>query len=55
MIFHRSDAQEQEAWASLEAESCSGRHDDEITTEITEAGPLWLAAPGHQRFLERQG
>lgn len=53
VIFVHTDAQEAAAHASREAEALSGRHADDIVTEICPAGVFWIAAPEHQGYLAR--
>ena len=53
VIFVHTDAQEDAAEASREAEELSGRHADEIVTEICPADRFWVAAPEHQGYLAR--
>jgi len=54
VIFAHTPEQDAAAHASREAESLSGRHIDDVVTEICPADRFWLAAPEHQGFLSKQ-
>ena len=52
-IFYLNDQQQQLAQASLERHQASGRFRQPIVTEITVAGPFWLAEAEHQQYLAK--
>lgn len=50
-IFYHSEQQKAQAVKTLEALDASGVWDDPIVTEITEAGPFYLAEDYHQDYF----
>lgn len=54
-IFTFSPEQEAVARASKERLEASGRYSKRIVTEITPAGPFWMAEDYHQQYLEKRG
>jgi len=52
-IFYHSDAQRKTAELVKERVSKSGQWKRPITTEITAAGPFYLAEEYHQKYLEK--
>lgn len=54
-VFFFSPEQEAIATASKERLSASGRYSKRIATEITAAGPFWIAEDYHQQYLEKRG
>lgn len=54
-VFVHSDEQAEAATASKERQEAGGRHQGPIATEITPAGPFWLAEDYHQRYFEKRG
>ena len=54
-IFYHDEAQRAAAESSKKALESSGRFKRPIVTEITAAGPFYLAEEYHQRYLEKQG
>lgn len=51
VIFTFDDTQKQLALASKHALEASDRFHDPVVTQITEAGPYWLAEDYHQKYL----
>ncbi len=54
-IYFHSLEQEQTATASKDKQQKSGRLPDPIVTEITLAGPFYMAEDYHQRYFEKKG
>ena len=54
-IFYHDEAQRAAAESSKKALESSGRFKRPIVTEITAAGPFYLAEEYHQRYLDKQG
>jgi len=52
-VFYRNEAQRAEAEKARERAAASGRWDDPIVTEITEASTFWPAEERHQDYLEK--
>jgi len=53
-VFYHTPARRQAAEAAKEAAQQSGRFDRPIATEITPAGPFYLAEEYHQRYLQKK-
>ena len=54
-IFYLNEVQRETAHASVEALTASGRFHGPVVTEITEAGPFWMAEDYHQQYVEKRG
>lgn len=54
-IFYHSPMQQTWALASKQAEDASGRLPRRIVTQVTAAGPFWIAEDDHQQYLEKRG
>jgi peptide-methionine (S)-S-oxide reductase len=54
-IFFHTAEQETAARASLERLKASGKFRRSIVTEITPAGPFYMAEDYHQQYLEKRG
>ena len=54
-IFTLNDDQDQQARASLDQATASGRFPRPIVTEITKASPFHCAEEYHQRYFEKHG
>jgi peptide-methionine (S)-S-oxide reductase len=54
-IFFHSPEQEAAAKKSVAALAASGKFKHPIATEITAAGPFYLAEEYHQRYLQKRG
>jgi len=54
-IFFHTPAQQTAALASKQRAEAEGRFPRKIVTEITPAGPFWLAEDYHQQYLEKRG
>ena len=55
VVFFTTPEQEAKAKASKERLESSGRYSKRIATEITPAGPFWIAEDYHQQYLEKRG
>jgi len=53
-IFYHNDEQRQQAEESKAALTASGVYEPPIVTEITPAGPFWLAEEYHQQYFVKQ-
>ena len=54
-IFYHSDAQKAAAEKSRQDCDLSDLWPDPVVTEITRAGPFWVAEEYHQKYLARRG
>ena len=54
-VFFTTVEQEAIAKASKERLEASHRYSKRIATEITPAGPFWIAEDYHQQYLEKRG
>ena len=54
-VFYHDEDQKQAAKVSKEKREASGRHEDPIVTEVTEASDFWIAEDYHQRYFEKMG
>jgi hypothetical protein len=52
-VFYLSGAQERTAEETIADVDASGRWPGKVVTEVTAAGPFWVAEPEHQDYLER--
>lgn len=52
-IYFTSDAQRDEALATIADVNASGLWPGKVVTEVKAAGPFWEAEPEHQDYLER--
>jgi peptide-methionine (S)-S-oxide reductase len=52
-IFYTTDEQRAIAEVTIADVNASGLWPNKVVTEVTAAGPLWEAEPGHQDYLER--
>lgn len=55
VIFYHSPAQKKAAMESKERLQASGRNNQPVVTEISEAQPFYLAEEYHQQYLEKRG
>lgn len=52
-IYYASDAQRQEALATIDDVNASGLWPGKVVTEVEPVGDFWEAEPEHQDYLER--
>ena len=55
VIFYHDEEQKATATASKEALQASGKHSNDVVTEITEATTFYKAEEYHQQYLEKRG
>ncbi|HEY5672325.1 MAG TPA: peptide-methionine (S)-S-oxide reductase MsrA [Malonomonas sp.] len=53
-IFYHSEDQRCQAQESMAALDASGQYEAPVVTEITPAGPFWLAEDYHQQYILKQ-